>query len=207
VEVRIRIRGVEVHPGQALGKLVNAGRLAARIVAGLPQAELTPETTSGREGFIHVSHLSGTAGEADIRAGVRDFDDGRLAEHVALLRELSESVVASEPGASLEFETVVQYPNMRRFIEPFPEVVGTAEAAFAAEGIRVLRGPIRGGTDGSRLSAMGLPTPNIFAGGHELHSCREWVSVRDMAAAAAVLVRLAALWAGGGVGSVAGGSA
>ena len=197
VELRIRIRGVDVHPGQALGKLVNAGRLAARVVAGLPSETLAPESTSGREGFIHVYAVSGTTASAEIRAIVRDFDDDLLAGHVELLRALVERVVGAEPRASFEVEATPQYPNMRRFIAPHPEVMGAAEAAIAAEGIEVLRRPIRGGTDGARLSAMGLPTPNIFAGGHELHSCREWVSVRDMAAAAAVLVRLAAVWASG----------
>jgi tripeptide aminopeptidase len=195
VEMRLRIVGVEVHPGWATGKMVNAGRMAARVVAGLP-ASVTPEATSGREGFIHVYELGATAGEAEIRAIVRDFDDDLLADHVRLVRELAEAVVGEDPRASVEIEVIPQYPNMRRFIEGFPEVVEKAEAAIRAEGIEVIRRPIRGGTDGSRLSAMGLPTPNIFAGGHEFHSVREWVSVRDMAAAAAVIVRLAEEWAG-----------
>jgi tripeptide aminopeptidase len=195
VEIRIRILGVDVHPGFATGKLVNAAGLAARIVAGLPQATLTPETTSGREGFIHVYELGGSAGEAEIRAIVRDFDDDLLADHVGLVREIAEDVVGRAPTASMELDVTPQYPNMRRYLEPFPEIVDAAEEAIGAEGITVIREPIRGGTDGSRLSAMGLPTPNIFAGGHEFHSVREWVSVRDMAAAAAVIVRLAGIWA------------
>ncbi|HWH10410.1 MAG TPA: peptidase T [Solirubrobacteraceae bacterium] len=195
VEVRIRIQGVDVHPGFATGKLVNAARLAARVVAGLPQATLTPETTSGREGFIHVYELGGSAAQAEIRAIVRDFDDDLLADHVRVLREIAEDVVGSEPTASMELDVTPQYPNMRRYLEDFPEIVEVAEAAIRAEGIEPIRMPIRGGTDGSRLSAMGLPAPNIFAGGHEFHSVREWVSVRDMAAAAAVIVRLAGIWA------------
>jgi tripeptide aminopeptidase len=195
VEVRIRIVGVDVHPGYATGKLVNAARLAGRIVATLPNATLTPETTSGREGFIHVYGLRGTAGEAEIRAIVRDFDDELLADHVRVVREIAEEVVGSEPRASVELDVTPQYPNMHRYLEDFPEIVEAAETAIRAEGIEVLRKPIRGGTDGSRLSAMGLPTPNIFAGGHEFHSVREWVSVRDMAAAAAVIVRLSGIWA------------
>jgi len=196
VEVRIRIEGVDVHPGYATGKLVNAARLAARIVAGLPSATLTPETTSGREGFIHVYELEGSAAAAEIRAIVRDFDDDLLADHVRVLREIAEDVVGSEPTASMVVDVTPQYPNMRRYVERFPEIVKAAEEAIRAEGITVIRKPIRGGTDGSRLSAMGLPTPNIFAGGHEFHSVREWVSVRDMAAAAAVIIRLAGVWAG-----------
>jgi tripeptide aminopeptidase len=194
-EANITIAGVDVHPGFATGKLVNASRLAARIVAALPSDGLAPETTSGREGFIHVYEVSGTAGEARIRAIVRDFDDDLLAAHVALLREIAERVVATEPTAALAFESKPQYPNMRRFIEPNPEIVATAERAIRAEGLTPIREPIRGGTDGSILSEMGLPTPNIFAGGHEFHSVREWVSVQDMAAAAAVIVHLAAAWA------------
>jgi tripeptide aminopeptidase len=195
VEVRIRITGVDVHPGYATGKLVNAARLAGRIVAGLPSATLTPESTSGREGFIHVYELTGSSGEAEIRAIVRDFDDDLLADHVRVLREIAEDVVGSEPTASMELDVTPQYPNMRKYLEDFPEIVEAAETAIRAEGLELIRKPIRGGTDGSRLSAMGLPTPNIFAGGHEFHSVREWVSVRDMAAAAAVIVRLAGVWA------------
>jgi tripeptide aminopeptidase len=194
-EAIIAIEGVDVHPGYATGKLVNAARLAARIVAELPADGLSPETTSGREGFIHIYELEGNAGAARIRAIVRDFDDGLLAEHVAVLREIAERVVGEEPTAKLTFEVNAQYPNMRRYLEPLPEIIDIAERALHAEGLTPIRNPIRGGTDGSTLSAMGLPTPNLFAGGHEFHSVREWISVQDMAAAAAVLVRLAGEWA------------
>jgi tripeptide aminopeptidase len=193
-EAIITIEGVDVHPGFATGKLVNAARLASRIIAALPADGLSPETTSGREGFIHVYEMSGTAGAAKIRAIVRDFDDDLLAEHVALLRGIAEGVVGEEPTAKLTFESNPQYPNMRRHIEAVPEVVEIAERALRAEGLTPLRNPIRGGTDGSMLSEMGLPTPNLFAGGHEFHSVREWVSVQDMAAAAAVIVHLADEW-------------
>jgi tripeptide aminopeptidase len=194
-EAIITIEGVDVHPGFATGKLVNAARLASRIVAALPGDRLSPETTSGREGFIHVYEMEGTAASAKIRAIVRDFDDDLLAAHVATLREIAERVVGEEPTAKLTFESNHQYPNMRRHLEAVPEVVEVAERALRAEGLEPLRNPIRGGTDGSMLSAMGLPTPNLFAGGHEFHSVREWISVQDMAAAAAVIVRLAAEWA------------
>jgi tripeptide aminopeptidase len=194
-EAIITIEGVDVHPGFATGKLVNAARLASRIVAELPADRLSPETTSGREGFIHIYEMSGTAGTAKIRAIIRDFDDDLLAEHVALLREIAERVVGEDPTAKLSFVVTPQYPNMRRHLEAVPEVVEVAERALAAEGLTPIRIPIRGGTDGSMLSEMGLPTPNLFAGGHEFHSVREWISVQDMAAAAAVIVRLAAEWA------------
>ncbi len=199
-EVSISVAGVDVHPGQATGKLVNALRLAARIVATLPADTLTPETTSGREGFIHPTYLTGRAGRAEMRFIVRDFDDARLDEHLALLERVAREVVANEPRAGLEFHVHEQYRNMGGILREVPEVTDAADAAIRAEGIEPIRRPIRGGTDGSRLSAMGLPTPNIFTGGHEYHSVREWASVQDMAAAAAVVVHLAEVWSRDGHG-------
>ncbi|MCW3014349.1 MAG: pepT [Solirubrobacterales bacterium] len=196
LEATITVTGVDVHPGFATGILVNAARVAARIVAALPQDRLTPETTEGREGFIHIYELQGDAGTAKVRAILRDFDDALLAGHAELLRTTVQAVVDSTPGASFTMDMVEQYPNMRAHLEPFPEVVEHAIAALRREGLTPLREPIRGGTDGSRLSAMGLPTPNIFTGGHAYHSVREWASLQDMAAAAATIVHLAAEWAG-----------
>jgi tripeptide aminopeptidase len=190
----IRFKGVDVHPGFATGKLVNAARLAGRVLAALPP-DLTPEATSGRDGFVHVYDVRATAGEATIEAIVRDFDDEKLAAHVDLVRGVAEEVAASEPRAQLEFEAEHQYPNMRKYLDQHPGVSEYAERAIRSEGIEPIKEPIRGGTDGSVLSARGLPTPNIFAGGHEFHSVREWVTVQDMAAAAAVVVRLSAEWA------------
>jgi tripeptide aminopeptidase len=192
-EAIITIHGVDVHPGQATGKLVNALRLAARVVAALP-SDMTPETTRDREGFIHPYELSGTAARARIRLIVRDFDDELLERHVSLLRTTAEAVIGSDRRARLEFDIRGQYRNMRRYLDDFPQVTAAADAAIRAEGIDPVRIPIRGGTDGSRLSEMGLPTPNIFTGGHEYHSVREWASVQDMAAAAATVVRLAEVW-------------
>jgi tripeptide aminopeptidase len=194
IEAILTVRGVEVHPGQATGKLVNALRLAARIVSALPADTLTPETTAGREGFIHPYELTGTPARAEVRFIVRDFDDEQLERHVSLLERTAREVVAGEPRARLEFAAREQYRNMRRYVSTAPRVTDAAEAAIRAEGIEPIRRPIRGGTDGSRLSEMGLPTPNIFTGGHEYHSVREWASVQDMAAAAAVVVRLAEVW-------------
>ena len=191
----LTIHGVEVHPGMATGKLVNAARLAGRVLAGLPQDRLTPETTADREGFIHVHSVEGSAGRATIRTIVRDFEDDRLAEHVALLRRTAEEVVATEPRARLEVQVKQQYRNMRAFLDERPDVSAAAEEALRREGYAPRRVPIRGGTDGSILSARGLPTPNLFTGGHEYHSVREWASVQDMASAAAVAVRLAGVWA------------
>lgn len=194
IEVRIRIDGVNVHPGQATGKMVSALRLAADLVAALPQDRLTPAVTSGRDGFIHPIALEGAPDRAEIRLIVRDFEEELLESHVALLRETAERVVGTDPRAGMSFEVIRQYRNMRDYIERDPEVVAAAVEALAAEGLEPLRTPIRGGTDGSRLSEMGLPTPNIFDGGYEYHSVREWASLQDMAASAATIVRLAGVW-------------
>jgi tripeptide aminopeptidase len=193
-EVIIRVTGIGGHPGYGMGKIVNAARLGSRIVAALPGDTLTPETTADREGFIHVRELTATAEEATIRAIVRDFEDDLLDQHVELLCKTAKQIVATEPRAVLEIETKPEYSNMRRYLEALSQAITTAEYAIRAEGIVPIRTPMRGGTDGSRLSAMGLPTPNLFAGGHEFHSVREWVSVQDMAAAAAVIVYLAEAW-------------
>jgi tripeptide aminopeptidase len=194
LEAIVRIAGIDVHPGFATGRMVSALRLAARIVAALPADGLSPETTRDRDGFIHPYELTGTAARAEIRAILRDFDERRLAEHTDLLERTAREIVAAAPGATVAVDVRRQYRNMREYIQRDPDVVAAAAEAFRAEGIEPVRRPIRGGTDGSRLSEMGLPTPNIFDGGYEYHSVREWASVQDMAAAAAVIVRLAEVW-------------
>ncbi len=193
-ELTVTIRGVDVHPGQATGKLVNAVRIVAELLSALPSDGLSPETTSGREGFIHPYSLQATAGEAHLRAIVRDFDEQRLNEHVELFERTAQQVLDRHPRARMEIDVRRQYRNMRSYIDAVPHIVDAAEAAIRAEGIEPVRTPIRGGTDGSRLSEMGLPTPNLFTGGHEFHSVREWASVNDMASAAATIVRLADVW-------------
>jgi tripeptide aminopeptidase len=193
-EVTVTVTGIDVHPGQATGKLVNALRLVAQIIAALPSDQLTPESTSDRQGFIHPYEVTGTAGRAMFRAIVRDFDEDELADHVALVKRTAEEIAAIEPRAKVTIDVHRQYRNMRACLESVPYVADAAEEAIRAEGIEPLRSPIRGGTDGSRLSEMGLPTPNIFTGGHEYHSVREWASVQDMAAAAATVIRLAEVW-------------
>jgi tripeptide aminopeptidase len=194
-EVVIEVTGVDIHPGFATGKLVNAATVASHIVAALPTDHLTPTTTAGKQGFIHVFAVDGDAGTAKIQTIVRDFDDDLLAQHVAVVRRTAEEVAARWPGATVKVTDRAQYPNMRDHLAPFPEVVALAEKAITAEGLTPKKTSIRGGTDGSVLSARGLPTPNIFTGGHEFHSVREWASVHDMASAAAVIVRLAEVWA------------
>ncbi|MGH2890199.1 MAG: peptidase T [Solirubrobacteraceae bacterium] len=194
LEAIVTIHGVDVHPGQATGRLVSALRLAATIVAELPSDRLTPDTTSGRDGFIHPYELTGTANRAQLRAIVRDFDEELLDRHAELLRQTARRVVEAAPGARLEIDVRRQYRNMHEYLTPVPFVAEAAREAIRAEGLEPLGVPIRGGTDGSRLSEMGLPTPNVFTGGHEFHSVREWVSVHDMAAATATIVRLAEVW-------------
>jgi tripeptide aminopeptidase len=197
-EAILTVTGIDVHPGQATGKLVSALRVASEIIAELPSDRLTPDTTSGRQGFIHPYELTGSAARAEIRLIIRDFDDQLLHEHAQLLSDTAERVVARHPGATLELDLRRQYRNMREYLAAVPEVIAAAERAIREEGLEPVRIPVRGGTDGSRLSEMGLPTPNIFTGGHEYHSVREWASLQDMAAAAATIVHLAGVWARGG---------
>lgn len=193
LEAILRIHGVEVHPGQAAGKLVSALDLAARVVAAIP-TELSAAQSSGRQGFIHPYELTASAERAELRAILRDFDDAQVHEYAEFLKRAVQEVLASAPSARYELKIDRQYRNMRSFLEPVPEVVLAAEEAMHREGIEPIRTPIRGGTDGSLLSEMGLPAPNIFTGGHEYHSVREWASLQEMAAAAATIVRLAEVW-------------
>jgi tripeptide aminopeptidase len=187
----VKVTGVSIHPGTAKGVLVNALHLAAKIVATLPQATMTPETTEGREGFIHIYEMRGTAAEAELRLILRDFERDGLAAKGALLKQVCEAVAATEPRARIACEIKAQYRNMRYWLENDMRPVELARAACEAEGIEPVSKPIRGGTDGSRLTEMGVPTPNIFTGMQEIHGPLEWVSVQDMAAATKVVIRLA----------------
>jgi tripeptide aminopeptidase len=193
-KVTITIRGRSTHPGTAKGQLVNAAKLAADLVAGLPRDGRSPETTEEREGFVHPTKLSAGAEEATIEFIVRDHDAAMMKEHVALLRGLADDVKAREPRASVDVVEEEQYRNMGEVIERHPEVIEAAEEAIRRLGVEPVHSIIRGGTDGARLSLRGLPTPNLFTGGSEYHSRREWASVQDMAAAAAMLVELAQVW-------------
>jgi tripeptide aminopeptidase len=192
--VRVTIRGLSVHPGTAKGKLVNAVKLAAGLVESLPDDRLSPETTEDREGYVHPHRISGNAEEAIVDFIVRDHDDTLLEEHARLLRTLAEAVAEREPRAHVEIEERDSYRNMRPFIEATPRVVEAALEAIRRSGVEPRLAITRGGTDGAVLSSRGLPTPNLFTGGQEYHSVREWASVQDMAAAAATIVELAAVW-------------
>ena len=193
--VRVTIHGHSVHPGTSKGKLVNAVKLAAQLVASLPKDRLSPETTAGREGFVHPVRISGGAEEAVVDFIARDHDDELLEAHVELIRELALSVGSHEPRARIEIEARDTYRNMRPFIDENPRVVDAALEAIRRAGVEPRLAITRGGTDGAVLSSQGLPTPNLFTGGQEYHSVREWASVQDMAAAAATIVELAGVWA------------
>ncbi len=191
----IKIRGVSAHPGFALGKLENAIKIAADILAALPKDRLSPETTAGREGFVHPVRVQGIAEEATIQFIVRDFRTEGLKEKEDLLERIMKEVLSRYPGSHAELSVVEQYRNMKEVLDRHPLVVSLAEEAIRRAGLEPIRRSIRGGTDGARLSFMGLPCPNIFAGEHAFHSKQEWVSVQDMEKAAETLVHLAALWA------------
>ena len=193
--VRVTIRGLSVHPGTAKDKLVNAVKLASELVLSLPQGRLSPETTEGREGYVHPHRISGGTEETIVDFIARDHDDELLAQHVELLRSLASEVEAREPRAKVDVEVQHSYRNMRPFIEKDPRVVEAAFEAIRRAGVEPRMAITRGGTDGAELSARGLPTPNLFTGGQEYHSVREWASVQDMAAAAATIVELAGVWA------------
>src|SRR4051794_29547311 len=195
-QVRMRIRGRAIHPGWAKGELINAIKLAAAIVEKLPKDARSPETTEDREGYVHPVIISGDSSEVELRFIVRDFENDLLDEHVEFLRGIAEEVAATDPRCSIEVESRIQYRNMRDALERHPEIVAHLEEAVRRIGLEPRKTAIRGGTDGSALTEMGLPTPNIFTGGHDAHSEREWICVEDMGLAAATVVELTKVWAG-----------
>jgi tripeptide aminopeptidase len=194
-QVRMHIRGRAIHPGWAKGELVNAIKIAGEILSRLPQDGLAPETTEAREGYVHPVLVEGDSAEVELRFIVRDFDDDLLAEHVAYLRRLAEEVCAAEPRCAIEVEDRIQYRNPRVAVERHPEILANLEEAIRRVGLEPKQTAIRGGTDGSALTEMGLPSANLFTGGHDAHSEREWICVEDMGLAAAALVELARVWA------------
>ena len=194
--VTMTIRGRAIHPGTAKGALVNAIKLAAEVVRRLPADTLSPETTEEREGFVHPTEIAGDASALELRFIARDFDDEQLERHVDFLRSLAAEVVAEEPRATIDVSTRIQYRNMRNALSQRPEIVANAEEALRRVGLEPIRKPIRGGTDGSQLTEKGLPTPNLFTGGQQAHSEREWICVEDMGLAALTVIELARVWAG-----------
>ena len=196
----VRIQGVSTHPGDAEDKLVNALHLAAKIIDTLPHVTLTPETTSGRQGFIHIYQMSGSAAEAELNFILRDFEMEHLEAQGRLIQQVCAAIQATEPRAHITCTITPQYRNMRYWLENDMRPVELALTACRQLGIEPISPPIRGGTDGSRLTEMGVPTPNIFTGMKNIHGPLEYNSVQDMGRATEVCITLAQLWATAGPG-------
>ncbi|MEZ5849057.1 MAG: peptidase T [Hyphomicrobiaceae bacterium] len=190
----VTITGVAAHPGFAKGKIEHAIKIAAAIVARLPQDTCSPETTEGREGFVHPTGISGSLESATLSFIVRDFTEQGLQEKETMLRSVVDDVMAAYPHSTATVEVKPQYRNMKEIVDRHPQIVDNAMEAIRRAGLPPVRTSIRGGTDGSRLSFMGLPCPNIFAGEHAFHSRLEWVSVQDMQAAVRTIVHLAMIF-------------
>ena len=188
----VKIKGVSIHPGLAKDKMVNAAHLAAKIVQTLPQATMTPETTDGKQGFIHITDMNGGSSEMELKLILRDFERDGLAEKGELLRKVCDAVQASEPRAEITCEIYPQYRNMRYWLEDDMTPVEKARDAAKALGIETVSVPIRGGTDGSRLTELGVPTPNLFTGMQNIHGPQEWISVQDMAQATQLMLKIVA---------------
>jgi len=190
----ITIQGVSIHPGFAKGKMEHAIKIAAAIIERLPKDTCSPETTEGREGFLHPIGISGALEQATIGLIVRDFTVAGLKQKEALLEHIVKDVMKDYPRSTYRMEIKEQYRNMKEVIDRHPETVEYAMEAIRRAGLEPVRASIRGGTDGSRLSFMGLPCPNIFAGEHAFHSRLEWVSRQDMEKAVQTIVHLAMIW-------------
>jgi tripeptide aminopeptidase len=193
-KAEVRVTGVSIHPGHAKDTLVNALHLAAKIIELLPHVTRTPETTEGRAGFIHVYQMSGTSSEAVLHFILRDFELDGLRAHGELVEQVCATVQATEPRARIACTITPQYRNMRYWLEKDMRPVELAREACRRVGLEPRSTPTRGGTDGSRLTEMGLPTPNLFTGMQNIHGPHEWVSVQDMAQATEMCVELAQLW-------------
>ncbi len=190
----ITINGVIAHPGYAKNKLVNAIKIAGEILDTLPKIFFSPETTEKREGFVHPVHIEGIAEKVKIEFIVRDFITDNLKKHEKKLKELAKEVLTRYPKAVMQFEVQEQYRNMKEVLEKHPQVVEYAKQAYKRSYLKITNEPIRGGTDGSRLSFMKLPCPNIFTGMQTIHSKHEWIGVNDMQKAVEVLINLVQVW-------------
>jgi len=188
------INGVISHPGYAKNTLVNALKVGAEILHALPTSEWSPETTEKKEGFVHPVRFEGIAERATLEFILRDFDDEKLQQHGEKLKAIAEDVVNHYKGASINFSINEQYRNMKKILDEYPQVVEYAAEAIRRSGLAVKTESIRGGTDGSRLSYMGLPCPNIFTGMQGIHSKQEWIGVNDMAKAAETIIHLCSIW-------------
>ena len=190
----VTIHGISAHPGFAKGKMESALKIAARIVARFPD-KLSPEYTEGKKGFIHPVHLEGSIEKATIKLIIRDFTESGLKRHAKVLQRIVDAALKLFPNSRAEVKITEQYRNMGKVLRRYPQVVANAIEALKRAGFSAPKqSAIRGGTDGSRLSFMGLPCPNLFAGEHAFHSKQEWVSVQDMEKAAETIVHLAQVW-------------
>lgn len=194
--VEITVTGVNVHPGYAKNKLVNAVKIAAHIVDCFPKDHLSPETTEKRQGYIHPHHFSGGSERAIIKILIRDFDESGLVEKENFIKQIVDHVAIQFPKAKLDFKIIQSYRNMKLILDQHPMVVNKAIKAVELAGVKPVKNIIRGGTDGARLSFMGLPTPNIFTGGSNFHSRQEWITLEDMQKSVETIVHLMTLWAG-----------
>jgi len=190
----VTFQGFNTHPGFAQGKMINSIKVAADFIGRLPKDGLAPETTAGREGFVHPYVVEASVDRTSVKFLIRDFVTPALKEKEARLEKLARETVAAWPGASVTCEVQESYRNMKEVLDRHPQVVEYAREAVRRAGIPLRESAIRGGTDGCRLSFMGLPTPNVFAGEHNFHSRLEWVSVQDMEKSVEVIVNLARLW-------------
>ena len=190
----IKIHGVSAHPGFAKGKMESAIKIAGEILSHLPKYRLSPETTAGKEGFIHPVSFGGTVENAHIKLIIRDFEDEALASHEAELQAIINLVLKNYPKAKATLEIKEQYRNMKKVLNQHPQVMAYALEAIRRTGVTPIPSSIRGGTDGSRLSFMGLPCPNIFAGGHAFHSKQEWIAIEDMQKAVETIIHLCMIW-------------
>jgi tripeptide aminopeptidase len=193
----IVFKGFNVHPGYAKGKMVSAIKLASEFVHRLPRNGLSPETTDGYEGYVHPNAIQGGVEQATVKLLLRDFSTPGLDEKARMLTDLAEEVVRPFPAASVEIDRRESYRNMKEVLDRYPEVIAHAKTAMTRAGLTPYFRQIRGGTDGARLSFMGLPTPNLFAGEHNIHSRLEWTSVQDMDKAVEVIVEICRSWAEG----------
>ena len=192
--VVIKIHGINVHPGYAKGKMVNSQKVAARFIESLPKDNLSPETTAGREGYVHPVSMNGNEELTTLKFIIRDFVDTKLKEFETMLENLVKKAVEEFPGAKYEFEVIEQYRNMKNVLNEHPQVEEYALESLKRLNITPIQSAIRGGTDGSRLGYMGLPTPNLFAGGHNFHAITEYVAIQDMQASVQNIVTIAQVW-------------
>ncbi len=192
--VNINFIGKNVHPGYAKGKMINSMKMAAKFIESLPKDRLSPETTEGREGYVHPIAINGNEEKTTVKFIIRDFIDEKLKEYEDFLKDLVDKTVEAYPGSHSQFEVIEQYRNMKNILDQHPEIEQNALEALKRLGIKPIQSAIRGGTDGSRLSYMGLPTPNLFAGGHNFHAVTEYVAIQDMEAATKMIVELIQVW-------------